>query len=393
MVLVRTGIFIGFSTLHHRRHNHRHPKKLSQTPLVSILIPAYNEGPTLENCVLSLFKQTYTNFEIVIVNDGSTDNTEEVAQKLCATYNSTIRVYSQPNSGKALALNLGLEKAKGEIIISMDADSVFLNNAIEQLVLSFHDPAVAAVGGNVRVANRGQFMGMHQAIEYITGLAIQRGAFAHMGCMQVISGAIGAFRADALREVGGYSEDTIVEDMDITITLARRGYRVAYNRHAIAYTEAPETLRTFMRQRYRWVYGGFQVSAKHRDLFMKRHNRRMGTVGMPYFMIFPWVDVIISVILLYGYAAVILGGNPIGLLEFYAALTTLQIALMMYALVIDKQTKWLALLAFVYGLFYSFVISYVTVKAGVNYMRGRGPSWNKLQRYGKNALPQGSNVE
>jgi poly-beta-1,6 N-acetyl-D-glucosamine synthase len=388
MVLIRVGLFVTFSLLHHRRHSRHHPKELSKNPLVSILIPAYNEGITLENCVVSLFKQTYENYEIVIVNDGSTDDTEKVAWRLRDEYkHHRIRVYSQANGGKAAALNLGIKKAKGEIVVSMDADSMFLPDAVEQLVLSFHDPEVAAVGGNVRVANQSKWLGMHQAIEYITGLAIQRGAFAHMGCMQVISGAIGAFRKDALDKIGGYSKDTIVEDMDITVTMARRGYKVVYNRAAVAYTEAPESLMAFSKQRYRWVYGGFQVAAKHRDLFMKRHYRRMGTVGIPYFMIFPWVDVVISAILLFGYASVIIGGNPKGLLLFYFALTTLQIAQMLYALMLDRQNKWLAGLAFVYGLFYSFVISYITVKAGVNYLRGRGPSWNKLQRYGKNSLP------
>lgn len=388
LVLARVGFFITFSLLHHRRHARKHPKKLAKNPLVSIIIPAYNEGITLENCILSLFNQTYTKYEIVIVNDGSTDDTEKIAWRLRDAYEQyCIRVYSQLNEGKAGALNTGIKKAKGKIVVSMDADSMFLPDALEQLVLSFQDSDVAAVGGNVRVANRGRWLGMHQAIEYITGLAIQRGAFAHMGCMQVISGAIGAFRKDALNDIGGYSKDTIVEDMDITVTLARRGYKVAYNRAAVAYTEAPETLGAFVKQRYRWVYGGLQVAAKHRDLFLKRHYRRMGTVGIPYFMIFPWVDVIISAILLYGYGSVAAGGNAEGLLLFYGALTTLQVSQMLYALIIDRQSKWLALLAFVYGLFYSFVISYVTVKAGVNYLRGRGPSWNKLERYGKNALP------
>lgn len=389
MVLLRVGLFMTFSLLHHRKQK-RHPKELSETPLASIIVPAYNEGPTLENCIVSLFKQTYDNFEIIIINDGSTDDTEKIAWYIRDKYGEKVRVYSQANLGKAAALNTGVQKANGEIVICMDADSMFLKDAVRQLVLSFHDPMVAAVGGNVRVANQRKLLGMHQAIEYITGLAIQRCAFAHIGCMQVISGAIGAFRKDMLREVGGYSKDTIVEDMDVTITLARAGYKVAYNKNAIAYTEAPESLRAFIKQRYRWVYGGFQVAAKHQDLFMKRHNRRMGTIGIPYFMIFPWVDVVVSGILLYGYVAVIMGGNPTGLIEFYAALTLMQVALMLYALILDKQSKWLALLAFVYGLFYSFVISYVTVKAGVNYLRGRGPTWNKLQRYGKNAIPEGA---
>ena len=390
MVLLRVGLFVSFSILHHRKHHRRHPKELSGNPRVSVIVPAYNEGPTLENCIRSLFKQTYGNFEVIVINDGSTDDTEQIAWKLRDTYGERLRVYSQPNGGKASALNLGVDKAEGEIVVCMDADSMFLKDAVRQLVLSFHDPDVAAVGGNVRVANQRRLLGMHQAIEYITGLAIQRSAFAHIGCMQVISGAIGAFRKDALKEVGGYSKDTIVEDMDVTITLARAGYKIAYNKHAVAYTEAPETLGAFIKQRYRWVYGGFQVAAKHQDLFLKRHNRRMGTIGIPYFMIFPWVDVVVSAILLYGYAAVIMGGNARGLVEFYLVLTTMQVALMLYALILDKQSKWLSLLAFIYGLFYSFVISYVTVKAGVNYLRGRGPTWNKLQRYGKNAVAEGA---
>jgi poly-beta-1,6 N-acetyl-D-glucosamine synthase len=393
MVLLRVGLFMTFSLLHHRTHRRTHPKELAHKPLVSIIVPAYNEGPTLENCIKSLFRQTYKKFEIVIINDGSTDDTEKIAWQVRDKYGTQtqkIRVYTQPNSGKAEALNYGVRKAAGEVVICMDADSMFLKDAVRQMVLSFHDPMVAAVGGNVRVANQRNWLGMHQAIEYITGLAIQRCAFAHIGCMQVISGAIGAFRKDALLEVGGYSKDTIVEDMDVTISIARAGYKVAYNKNAIAYTEAPESLRAFMKQRYRWVYGGFQVASKHADLFGKRHQRRMGTIGIPYFTIFPWVDVVVSAILLYGYGAVIAGGSPTGLIEFYTALTLMQIALMVYALALDKQSKWLALLAFVYGLFYSFVISYVTVKAGINYLRGRGPTWNKLQRYGKNALPQGA---
>jgi poly-beta-1,6 N-acetyl-D-glucosamine synthase len=385
IVFCKVCLFLLFSSLQHRHHKQHHARRRrGYPPLVSIIIPAYNEGLTLENCVASLVTQTYHCYEIIIVDDGSTDDTLAIARRLAETHRNIWALSMERNGGKAAALNHGIQRAHGSIVVSIDADSHFLVDTVEQLVLSFEDPTVAAVGGNVRVANRKPTLSKHQALEYITGLTLQRRAFAHLGCMQVISGAVGAFRKDILLKIGGYSKDTIVEDMDVTIELAKRGYKVIYNPHAIAYTEAPESVSDFLKQRYRWTYGGFQVIAKHRDELFRKH--RLGIIGLPYFAIFPWVDVIVSFLLLSAIVRAVLLQDPLGLALFYLVMCSLQMGLTLFALIVDKEDKKLVRLVAIDSLFYTHLISYTTVRAGINYLLRKKVTWNKLQRQGKNVL-------
>ena len=385
LVCIKVFFFVGFSTRHHRTLKRLHPKELSQNPLVSILVPSYNESKTLKNCINSLLKQSYDNTEIVIIDDGSTDDTLEIARAL-AKEHKKIRTFSKKNGGKSTALNMGISKAKGSIVVCIDADSMFVKNTVEQLVLSFHDPDVAAVGGNVKVANRHGLLGRQQALEYITGLTLHRRTFAHLGCMQVISGAIGAFRKDIVEAVGGYSSDTIVEDMDITIELVKRGYKVVYNPLAVAYTEAPQGLRNFMRQRYRWTFGGLEVLSKHRSIIGSRQNKWLGLLGMPYFLVFPWLDVLVSFLLMLTLVRVFVTGDYLGLLPIYAVMSAMQISLAIYALVVDKEDKKLGLLIALDSLYYYHLLTFTTLRAGFNFARKKKTSWNKLERYGKNIV-------
>lgn len=358
-------------------------------PFVSIIVPCFNEALTLSNCIKSLINQKYTNFEIVIVDDGSTDNTKEVGQQLSLVYAEKVKLLSKANGGKACALNYGIKHSSGEIIISMDADSIFLNDTLQNLVSTFKGNDVVAVSGNVKISNREKFLNKHQNIEYISGQNIQRRAFAYIGCMQVISGTIGAFRREKLLEIGGYSSDTIVEDMDVTIELAKRGYRIEFNGNAIAYTEAPENIKDFVKQRYRWVYGCFQVINKHREILFSKKFGRIGTIGLPYCLIFPWVDVIISILFIYILIQTLIYGHPFGLLFFYILMFLIQAGVLCYALHIDKEKKSLSLLSFIETLWYPHLINFVTIIAGVSYMRGSKISWNKMPRMGKNLFPEG----
>lgn len=386
LVLFKVVFFISFSSRHHWRHKRLHPRTLEQTPLVSIIVPAWNEGKTLENCIKSLVNQGYPNLEIIIVNDGSTDTTLLIARRLASQYRPRIRLINRKaNRGKAAVLNRGIAQAKGEIVVCIDADSIFLENTVEQLVLTFHNPDVAAVCGNVRVANRKKLLNKQQALEYITGLTIQRKAFAHLECMQVISGAIGAFRRQALLEVGGYSSSTVVEDMDITIELGRRGYKVDYNPLAIAYTEAPETLSDFLKQRFRWTYGSLQVLVKHRESIWGRG--RLGSIGMPYFMIFPWLDVLISTLFFVTITRAIVAGQLRDFLIIISFMAALQTSLITYALIIDKEDKKFIMLALVDAFLYYHLISFTTLRAGIRFLRKRQMLWTKLERYGRNISP------
>ncbi len=380
-------VFIVLSAKHHKMSALGRRRLGKYRPLVSILVPSYNEELVLENCIISLLNQDYSNTEIIIVDDGSKDKTKQIGKMIARLHHGKVRLYSKVNGGKASALNFGISKAKGDIVVSMDADSMFLRNAVRNLVLSFYDPNVVAVGGSVKVANRSKFINKHQAVEYITGLNLQRRAFAFMGCMQVISGAIGAFRKDVIVSIGGYSEDTIVEDMDVTLSMAMTGGVVEYNGKAIAYTEAPESIKDFIKQRYRWTYGGFQVLKKHKNLIFNRKHNSLGLVGIPYFMIFPWIDVMVSSLFVVAILKVIVGGNVLELMLFYTFMCLVQGSLLLYSLVMDKEDKKLVFLAGIDSLWYNHLISFITAKAAFNFLRGRATGWNKLVRLGKNYAP------
>lgn len=384
LLTIKTILFLIYSRRHYIGTSFKSSKDFQ--PLVSVVVPCYNEALTLSNCVKSLVNQTYKNFEVLIVDDGSKDNTKEVAYALVKEHPKLVKLLTKKNGGKGSALNYGIAFASGEIIVSLDADSVFMEDTLEHLVSSFNGTDIVAVGGNVKVSNRGNLLTKHQTLEYISGLTLLRRAFAYLGCMQVIAGAIGAFRKDKLLEIGGYSSDTIVEDMDVTVELVKRGYRVDYNSDAIAYTEAPENIKDFIKQRYRWVYGGFQVLKKHREVLFNPKFGEIGMIGLPYFLIFPWLEVATSALFLFIAVEVLLYGHVLAFLAFFALTTTFQVGLLAYALHIDKEDKKLSLFSIIQGLWYSHLINLITVMAAIDYVRGTKTSWNKIARLGKNVV-------
>lgn len=384
------GLKILFFLLLSSRHcrKERQPFKNEQSNLkATIIIPCYNEGKTLKNCVDGLIKQTYSNYEIIIIDDGSKDNTFAVAKKLECQYPNLIKAYTKANAGKASALNYGISKSTGEIIIGLDADSIFLSNTLKILMNSFSDEKVAAVGGNVKVSNRNKILSLHQEVEYISGLNIQRRSFAEINCIQIISGAIGAFRKDCLIEIGGYSSDTIVEDMDITIALAKKGYKILFAGDAIAYTEAPEKISDFIKQRQRWIYGGFQVLGKYRDMIFNKQYGNIGLIGLPYFLIFPWVDVIVTILFILSIARALIFGSILDLVFFYTGMAIIQFFILSYALHLDKERRHIALIALYDSLWYSHLINFITIKAGISFLLRKEVQWNHIERIGKNILP------
>lgn len=386
LLFVKVSLFSTFSIsqyLLHKKNRKRLNKKY--LPEVSVLVPCYNEALTIENCVKSLKRQNYKNIEIILINDGSTDNTGSVCKKLSLKYKK-VRCFSKSNAGKASALNFGLANAKGEIVICMDADSVFLKDSVRQLVLSFYDKKVIAVGGNVKVINRKKFISKLQAVEYITGLNLQRRTFSYINCMQVISGAIGAFRKKELMEIGGYSSSSIVEDMDVTVSLARAGHKIIYNGNAIAYTEAPENISDFIKQRYRWCFGGFQVLQKHKELFFNKKHGNIGLIGLPYFLFFPFMDILISILFLFTLWSVLIVGGFQYLLLFFIFMSILQAFLISLSIYMDKESKKLALMAGFDSIWYNHLISTIYLISAINFLRGGSTQWNKMPRLGRNIL-------
>jgi poly-beta-1,6 N-acetyl-D-glucosamine synthase len=386
VLILKLVAVVILSLLHYKRVDLGSTPLLMARPAVSVIVPCYNEAAVLENCVASILSTFYADVEVIVVEDGSTDNTFDIAVRL-ADSDPRVRAIHKANAGKASALNTGIAHAHGEIIITMDADTAFRPNTISYLVGPFADPSVGAVGGNVKVANKTGLLPRQQALEYTMGLNLQRRAFAALGCMQVISGAIGAFRRSALIDIGGFSEDTIVEDMDVTVALVAAGYRVEFDSRAIAYTEAPSSISDWSLQRYRWTFGGFQVLSKHRSMLFDRRSGSMGVIGLPFFLGFPWIDVLASVLLIIATVRAFVGGNIASLAIFYVILATLHVLLALFAIWLDgHEPRSLAVLAAFDSLWYHLLISSVTVWAGVAFIRRRTPQWTKLHRHGANTF-------
>lgn len=362
-----------------------HHKKYEGNDLVSIIVPCYNEELTLKNCIDSLITQTYDKYEIIIVDDGSKDRTLDVAQSLL--HYEKIVVLSKPNGGKASALNYGIKHSRGNIVVCVDADSMFLRDTLLKLLEPFSNPHIAAVAGNVKVANRSKVLAKNQALEYIVGLNLQRRMFTNLDCVQVIPGAIGAFRKDIIQEVGGYSLDTIVEDMDLTVAISKMGYKIEYAGEAIAYTETPETYKDFYKQRYRWIYGTFEVINKYKSiLFSYKSGKGLGLVGLPYLLYSIFISIVLTLVLFYLIIRIIFYDNSYNLLPLIFTVLVIQNILTLYTIYIDREDKKLLLYWPFQVLIYKQIINLITLKVIIDYMRGKKTSWNKLDRMGKNTL-------
>jgi peptidoglycan-N-acetylglucosamine deacetylase len=262
-------------------------------PPVTVLIPAYNEEAVIVDTVSAALASDYPNLEILVIDDGSMDRTAEMVRKEFSR-DRRVRLLEQANHGKPSALNHGLSEASGEIIVSIDADTIVDPQAIPRLVRHFANPDVGAVAGNVKVMNRNRWITRWQALEYITSQNLEKRAFDLLNCIPVVPGAVGAWRTDVLRDHGGFSGDTVAEDTDLTLTIRREGWKILYDEDAIGHTEVPETIDTLIRQRFRWTFGTLQAVWKHRDTAGNPRYGTLGWVAIPNIVLFQIVLPLIS---------------------------------------------------------------------------------------------------
>ncbi len=232
-------------------------------PTISVVIAALNEEKVIARTIRAVLANRYQPLEIVVVDDGSKDDTSGEVVRAFGD-NPKIRLLRQENAGKAAALNRGISEATGEIIIALDADTIFNRHTIANLIRHFEDPLVGAVAGNVKVGNRVNPLTYWQSIEYITSQNLDRLAYAVINSVTVVPGAVGAWRREAILQAGGYTTDTMAEDMDLTWRIRRIGWRIETDSDAIGYTEAPDSFRALFRQRFRWAFGTLQCLWKHR---------------------------------------------------------------------------------------------------------------------------------
>ncbi|MCO8272493.1 bifunctional polysaccharide deacetylase/glycosyltransferase family 2 protein [Actinoplanes sp. TRM 88003] len=303
LTIGRTALLLLLATRHTRQ---RRKPGWSWGPVVtepvSVIVPAYNEKEGIEAAVQSLAGGDYPHIEVVVVDDGSTDGTAALVEQMRLP---NVRVVRVPNGGKSNALNTGIALARHDLIVTVDGDTIFEPDSIRKLVQPFADPTVGAIAGNVKVGNREKMVAAWQHIEYVIGFNLDRRLYEVLGIMPTVPGAIGAFRREALAQVGGISDETLAEDTDVTIAMLRAGWRVVYTEDAKAWTEAPATLEQLYRQRYRWSYGTMQAMWKHRRaLFDKGPSGRFGRIGLPFLALFgvalPMLAPVVDIMLLYG---------------------------------------------------------------------------------------------
>ncbi|MGW0708667.1 bifunctional polysaccharide deacetylase/glycosyltransferase family 2 protein [Streptomyces sp. NPDC002643] len=392
-VMGRFGMMLILARRHYRQRN---KKRFSWgapvTGPVSVIVPAYNEKECIANTLESLSKSTHP-IEIIVVDDGSTDGTSEIARAAAeqlGMYN--VRVIRQENAGKPAALNNGVRSASYDIVIMMDGDTVFEPDTVGKLVQPFADPSVGAVAGNAKVGNRNTMIGAWQHIEYVMGFNLDRRMYDLLRCMPTIPGAIGAFRRDAVLEVGGMSEDTLAEDTDITIAMHRAGWRVVYQEHARAWTEAPGSLKQLWSQRYRWSYGTMQALWKHRkSLTDKGPSGRFGRVGMPLVVIFQIITPVFAPLIdVFTVYAMIFVDFQASLLAWFAVLGV-QLVCAAYAFKLDKEKYRYLLMLPLQQLAYRQMMYLVLIHSCITALTGGRLRWQKLKRTGEVGTPAGAN--
>lgn len=412
------------------------------TPMISLLAPAYNESLTIVDNIKALLGLYYPNFEIIVINDGSKDDSlektivafdlEKVAyaidykiqcQEIRGIYKSRSKAYSnltvvdKQNGGKADALNAGINIAKGDYFISIDVDSIIDPHALKKLIKPFFeatDKKVIAAGGVIQIANscvieNGQLVEVNipdkliprfQVIEYSRSFLMGRLAWSRLDGLLLISGALGLFDKEVVINCGGYYTKTVGEDMELVVRMrkymADRGlkYKVVYISDPLCWTEAPSTLKVLGSQRNRWTRGTIDTIMLHRNIFMNPKYGFMGMVSHPYWVFFEWLAPIIEFLgILYFIVIALLGeANWPFFYVMLAFVFFFAIMFSTYAILFDhlsynryKKKRMiikLLLTAWLEPFFYHPLVVYWGLRGNFDYFIKKKKSWGKMTRAG-----------
>ena len=373
------------------------PEGAPWRPLVSVIIPAYNEERVIESSIHRILASDYHPMEVIVADDGSKDRTSEFVAAAFGT-DPRVRLMTMVNGGKANALNRALAVAQGEIIVALDADTQFETTTITRLVRWFRKEDIGAVAGNAKVGNRVNLVTRWQGIEYVTAQNIERRALTQFDAIMVVPGAVGAWRRSALDDVGGYPEDTLAEDQDLTIAIQRHGWKIAYDEDAVAWTEAPETLRALGKQRFRWAFGTLQCLWKHRSVLNARSPSGLAFVGMPqawlfqivFAMISPLIDLALGVSIIGTAVRVMQHGwaqtqtDVLRMAIYWIGFTTIDVVCGWIAYRLDvREKRYPALLLLSQRFVYRQLMYGVVIRAVGAAMSGLGIGWGKLERTGR----------
>jgi poly-beta-1,6-N-acetyl-D-glucosamine synthase len=401
LLLVKYTLFLLVAPFHRVKESYRRLKmakaKIFPTyhPLVSVIVPAWNEEVGILSTVKSIMLNSYSSIEVIVVNDGSTDRTEEIVKKYIVSHKKYFTsagksiVYSHKrNGGKGAALNHAIEMAKGEIIVTVDADSIADKDMIKNIVTYFGDQSIDAVVGNVKVAGEIGFINLLQRLEYLFGFYHKR-AHSVLGAEYIYGGACAAFRKQTVFDaIGHFDTSSITEDIEMSLRTRYHGHGAVYADDAICYTEGASTVLGLIRQRLRWKKGRFEAFSKYKGMFFStkiQHNQWLTWFILPFAMLaeiqllFEPIGLTLLVIYSYvtgDYSSLILGMLFVGIMYVVVGLFT------------EKARNWwiIPLLPFTWMIFYALVwIEYVAlVKSIFASVRSEAVAWQKWQRKGIN---------
>ncbi len=390
-------VFLGVMSLVHRfRTTKLTPPEIDPAtgPLVSVLIPCFNEEKVIVQSVRRILDSHWTHLEILVLDDGSKDATSQVVRDAYGE-EPRVRLLQFENGGKASALNRGLTLANGEIVVALDADTLFAPETLGLLARWFEDPAIGAVAGNALVGNRTNIVTRWQALEYVTAQNLERRALAALGAVTVVPGAVGAWRRQALDALGGYPADTLAEDQDLTIAVQQAGWKVTFDSDARAFTESPDTIGGLLKQRFRWSFGTLQCLWKHRSALFSRKKWALGWVALPQVWLFqivltviaPLVDLAVIWSLISAWMAA--QSHPVEYdpdaltrsIFYWSAFVLLDLAAGIFGMSLERRAPWADLPWLPLQRFgYRQMMYYVVIKAASTAVHGRRVGWGKLER-------------
>jgi poly-beta-1,6 N-acetyl-D-glucosamine synthase len=358
--------------------------KIDRFPKMSIIIPAYNEEVTVASSIKSMLNLNYPDYEVIVIDDGSSDNTFNEASKFS---DKGVKVIRQKNTGKPGAMNTGVMNASGEIIITVDADSKLHPDALTWIARRFSsNPRLGAVAGNVKIDKPTGLLKTLQSLEYTSSINFIRKPQSLLHCVMVVPGAIAALKTNVLHEVGYFPSDTFAEDFDITMKILKAGYHVEYESRAIAFTQAPESVEDFLKQRRRWYRGIPQVLSKYQGMYLNPKYGTAGIFGVP----FMWLGVgsyLINALLLFILLAdtfsYIVSSSSYdlnllawGMLVYWA----LSIGVSIYGVLMDPMPKIREIIASPLYLFYNVFIDFVGLMALIEEILSIAMRWEKPKR-------------
>jgi cellulose synthase/poly-beta-1,6-N-acetylglucosamine synthase-like glycosyltransferase len=353
-------------SLYHKKME-RMAKSPFLTPLVSIVVPAYNERLTIEKTIASIAEADYPYKELIVVDDGSTDDTFAVAsaaiKKITTIPQGLLAVIRKPNGGKTSALNYALRFAKGDHVIFVDSDSIIGRDSIKEIMKYFQYPDVVAVGGNIKVVNRVNFLTRCQALEYVKSINFFKRAFDLFGSVMIVPGALGGFQKKVLIERGHYDKDTLAEDFDATLKVLKSGKGVQASSFAVSFTDAPLTLLQFYKQRLRWNRGNMQTLLKHRDVITSSRYGMLHKYGYPLMFLLMVIQPFLGLAVTAFSILAIIEGQWLFILVTFLVFLCLEFLLCATAIAMENESWTLLLYAVFFVIGYKQVLDFIIVKS------------------------------